>query len=179
MHTIKIRSGKTRDRIIAHLKRHPGATSATLAEALGQPESNISASLSKLNKTGAVTRQKVGHHYAYMLAAPKPKPDVADVLDLGLFAAVPGPSEAELAEREELKRRLAELEAWKAEALAKHPDLIPIDYEAYREALAAFYGTAGWGSIAEDISNGAPLTAPERQRIDGLIAAAKHFPKEA
>lgn len=177
MHTIKIRSGKTRDRIIAHLKRHPGATSATLAEALGQPESNISASLSKLNRTGAVTRQKVGHHYAYMLA--EPKPDVANVLDLGLFAVAQGPSEAELAEREELKRRLAELEAWKAEAVAKHPDLCPIDYEAYREALATFYGIAGWESISATIANGAPLTAAERQRIDGLIAAAKLFPKEA
>lgn len=178
MHTIKIRSGKTRDRIIAHLKRHPGATSATLAEALGQPESNISASLSKLNKTGAVTRQKVGHHYAYMLAAPKP--DVADVLDLGLFAVAQGPSEAELAEREELKRRLAELEAWKAEAVAKHPDLIAIDYEAYRPALAALYEAAWYATeSAEEIRNGAPLGPTEHLYIDGLIAAAKHFPKEA
>lgn len=174
MHTIKIRSGKTRDRIIAHLKRHPGATSATLAEALGQPESNISASLSKLNKTGAVTRQRVGRYYAYMLATPKP--DVADVLDLGLFAAVPGPSEAELAEREELKRRLAELEAWKAEALAKHPDLIPIDYEAYRPALHAFYEySLGFSTL----HTGRPMDEDEKNDIDGLIAAAKHFPKEA
>jgi hypothetical protein len=113
--------------------------------------------------------------------APQPKLKLVAPEDLGQLTlpipgnviAVPNPDVSVL------ERRLAELEAFKAEAIAKHPDLLPLDYEAYRPALAAFYGAAGWGNVAEDIVNGHPLTAAERNRIDGLIAAAKLFPQEA
>jgi hypothetical protein len=76
-----------------------------------------------------------------------------------------------------LQARLAELEAFKAEAVARHPDLIQIDYEPYRAALVAFYQVAGWENIAESMAGGAPITHVEQRRIAGLIAAAALLPE--
>ena len=76
-----------------------------------------------------------------------------------------------------LQARLAELEAFKAEAVARHPDLIQIDYEPYRAAPVAFYQVAGWENIAESMAGGAPITHVEQRRIAGLIAAAALLPE--
>jgi DNA-binding transcriptional ArsR family regulator len=183
-HNLTFRSGRTRDRIVDYLAKHPGATSETIAEALGITYAASASALSNMFGAGLVSRRRTGRSFAYMLKAeeaPQPKLKLVAPEDLGQLTlpipgnviAVPNPDVSVL------ERRLAELEAFKAEAIAKHPDLLPLDYEAYRPALAAFYGAAGWGNVAEDIVNGHPLTAAERNRIDGLIAAAKLFPQEA
>lgn len=187
-HNLTFRSGKTRDRIVDYLAKHPGATSDVMAEALGIGGNACASALNSMFNAGLVSRRRTGKFFAYMLKAeeaPKTKlilpedPDHPRQYTLLMPGVDANVTPLVTDERTALERRVAELEAFKAEALAKHPDLIPIDYEAYRDALAMFYGTAGWGSIAEDIANGHPLTVVERQRIDGLIAAAKLLPESA
>lgn len=160
-HNLKYHGGKTRDRIVDYLARNPGATAPRIARALGLDPSAASVALGSMHKVGITTRRIAGRAYAYMLRDGKQ----VEQANSGELAA--------------LQARLAELEAFKAEAVSKHPDLIPIDYEAYRAALAAFYTVGGWKSVGEDIANGANLSAAERQRIDGLIAAAALMPKGA
>lgn len=197
---IMLRAGKTRNQIVAYLSKHPGANVIEISEALGINQAAVSSSLSSLHKTGATTRWQVSHgRYAYMLRAPDPAtstakqpeklilpedPDnpgqitlLAPQIDVNadprLRRTRPHPIDPEV---ERLKARLAELEAFKAEAVAKHPELVPIDYEAYRPALAKYYEVTGHDVVAMTIENGWRLDNVERQRIDGLIAAAKLFP---
>ena len=188
-HNLTFRSGKTRDRIVDYLAKHPGATTDKITEALSLDSlNNASTALYSLFNAGLVSRRRAGRCYAYMLKAeeaPKVKlvlpedPDHPRQYTLLMPEVDINVAPLVIDERTALERRLAELEAFKAEALAKHPDLSPIDYEAYRPALARYYDVAGWPGNAEDIINGSPLTLPERNRIDGLIAAAKLFPEEA
>lgn len=200
---IMLRAGRTRNQIVAYLAKHPGATSDVLSKALGISRPAVSSSLSSLHKTGATTRWEVGHHrFAYMLRAPDPAsstakqpeklilpedPDnpgqitlLAPQIDVNadprLRRTRPQPIDNEV---EQLKARLAELEAFKAEAVAKHPELVPVNYEAYRSALLTYYRVGGWPNAANALSAGGPITPADRQRIDALIAAVKLFPEGA
>lgn len=179
-HNLTFRSGRTRDRIVDYLAKHPGATSEVIAEALGIGSNAAASALNSMNKNGLVSRWRAGKFYSYILKSEDrsqfnlrikklPPVDPNDPEQYTLL--MPVPSQPDVSE---LERRLAELEAFKAEAVAKHPDLIPFDYEAYRPALAAFYEAQGYGTTPAN-----PLTEADRRRIDGLIAAAKLFPENA
>lgn len=179
-HNLTFRSGKTRDRIVDYLAKHPGVTSEVIASALGITYAASASALNNMFNAGLVSRRRTGKFFAYMLKAEErshfdlrikklPPVDPNDPEQYTLL--MPVPSQPDVSE---LERRLAELEAFKAEAVAKHPDLIPIDYEAYRPALAAFYEAQGYGTTPAN-----PLTEADRRRIDGLIAAAKLFPENA
>lgn len=172
-HNLTFRSGKTRDRIVDYLAKHPGATSDVLAEALGISLAASSSALNSMFNAGLVSRWRVGKCFAYILKAEGgvtlkklPPVDPNDPEQYTLL--MPVPSQPDVTE---LERRLAELEAFKAEAIAKHPDLTPVDYEAYREALAAFYKVC-----CCEISIGAQMDQSDKNYIEGLIAAAKLFP---
>lgn len=185
-HNLTFRSGKTRDRIVDYLAKHPGATSEVLAGALGIGGNACASALNSMFNNGIVSRRRTGKYFAYMLKAeeaPKAKLILPEDPDHPRQYTLLTPEiDANVAplvtdERTALERRLAELEAFKAEALAKHPDLIPIDYEAYRPALAAFYRVSGL-TPRIDLPT-APLQYPEECAIDALIAAAKLFPENA
>ena len=162
---VMLRAGRVRNKIVAYLTKHPGATSEHLSEELGMSRALVSSALSSLHKTGATARQKVGQNrYAYMLRASSTQPSKAD----NTLSVLPS----------YLVRRLTELEAFKAEAIKRHPDLIPVDYEGCRAALTAFYTTLGLKDNVERIHADAPLTDIERRRIDALIAAARLLPAQ-
>jgi hypothetical protein len=78
-----------------------------------------------------------------------------------------------------LQARLAELEAFKAEAVAKHPDLIPFDYEAYRSAIIEFFHALGKRERVDHLVCREEMTFADRDIIDAMIAAAALFPKDA
>ena len=78
-----------------------------------------------------------------------------------------------------LQARLAELEAFKAEAVAKHPDLIPFDYEAYRIAIIEFFHALGKRERVDHLVCREEMTFADRDIIDAMIAAAALFPKDA
>lgn len=172
-HNLTFRSGKTRDRIVDYLAKHPGATSDVLAEKLGISLAASSSALNSMFNNGIVSRWRVGKCFAYILKAEGgatlkklPPLDPKDPEQYTLLMPVPPQPDVS-----ELERRLAELEAFKAEAIAKHPDLTPVDYEAYREALNALYAGAEWGFECSD-----PLDNIDKKNVDALIAAAKLFP---
>lgn len=172
-HNLTFRSGKTRDRIVDYLAKHPGATSDVLAEALGISNAASSSALNSMFNNGIVSRWRVGKFYAYILLGEGgvtlkklPPVDPNDPEQYTLLMPVPPQPDVT-----ELERRLAELEAFKAEAIAKHPDLTPVDYEAYREALNALYAGADWGFECSD-----PLDNIDKKNVDAMIAAAKLFP---
>ena len=184
------RSGKTRNRIADYLAKHPGATSDVIAGGLGITIASAASALTSMTDAGIVVRapNRVGRYYAYMLSASAKQPTTLSTTTERLVLPEDPDAPGQLTllmptaidpEVEQLKARLAELEAFKAEAVAKHPELVPIDYEAYRPALVTYYRVGGWDTIANQMQDGAPLTPAERQRIDGLIAAAKLFPEGA
>jgi DNA-binding transcriptional ArsR family regulator len=188
-HNLTFRSGKTRDRIVDYLAKHPGATTDKITEALSLDSlNNASTALYSLFNAGLVSRRRAGRCYAYMLKAeeaPKVKlvlpedPDHPRQYTLLMPEVDINVAPLVIDERTALERRLAELEAFKAEALAKHPDLSPIDYEAYRPALAAFYRATGMLACSYGVAGDDPFDKTDMETIDGLIAAAKLFPEEA
>ena len=166
-HNLTVRSGKTRDRIVDYLAKYPGATSDILAEKLGISLAASSSALNNMFNNGIVSRWRVGKCFAYMLKAESKEP-----LDLAPYLRTTGPDVSELERKlDELQAKVTELAEFKAEALAKHPDLSPIDYEAYRPALDAFYTAGDFG-----YTSSTPIDADDREYIHGLIAAAKLMP---
>lgn len=113
--------------VVQYLAGHPGATSISIAEALGHDPTGISGVLSRMHDHGMVARQRVGRYYHYILCAGEDNaPSTAEA---------PGapPQVAEL------RAKIAELEAWRDEASKRFPELVAPDYEPYRAVLQRFY----------------------------------------
>lgn len=166
-YNITYRGGKNRDRIVDYLAKNPGATSLDIAVELGISEGLSSSTMNSMLNAGIVSRRRRGKYYAYMLKAESKEP-----LDLAPYLRTTGPDVSELESKlAELQAKVNELAEFKAEALAKHPDLSPIDYEAYRPALDAFYVTSG-----ASYSSSTPIDDTDMETIRGLIAAAKLMP---
>ena len=53
--------GSSREKLIAHLREHPGSTAGDVAKALGLKRTSVSTQLSQLAKTGAVTKAARGY----------------------------------------------------------------------------------------------------------------------
>lgn len=122
-------NGPMRRDILAYIADHPNCTSAAIAQHLGKGHYNISTALGILTKRGVVARHRDGNEFRYVLPEPfkAHKPRKAPALpDLFITADTSKLFEAE-AQLELLAARIAELEAWKADAIAKHSDLAPVD----------------------------------------------------
>lgn len=78
----------------------------------------------------------------------------------------------------QMRDAIRELEAFKAEAIARHPDLAPVDYEAYREALALFFRARNSKSDEDHVSGGGILTPYHKEHIRGIIAASQLLSKD-
>lgn len=136
--------------VLNHIKANPGSTYATIATALDITEKQASQTLSHLYVKKFVTRQRQGYHYVYMLAEqPKPAPQVIGVPKLYVaedgvtlvtdepelplepsveLSAKKAEAVAELLsdqvfEIDRLRKEVAGLRQWKADAIAKYPDL--------------------------------------------------------
>lgn len=145
-----------RDKVAAFVRENPYCTSQDVAAALDVPLADASAGLNATFTKNITSRARQGRLYHYWLKGAAPPPNGA--ID---------PSAVE-----ELKARLADLEARLAVAESKHPDLRKIDYEAYRPALAAFYDAAPYGCNAS-----VPMDESDEEYIRGLIAAMPLMPK--
>lgn len=123
----------TIDVIKTHVRRNPGCTYTDITAATGAPDGTVAGALSKLFERGHVHRQKKGRRFHYFInAAPlaKPaKPIDTDAVDAWRQRAT------------ELQDKVDELYAWKQEAIAKHPDLQPVDplLEQARKIVADMY----------------------------------------
>lgn len=163
--------GKQRKAIYRHIEKNPGATYASVAEALNITTGNASAALSTMHDLGLIYRQRKGHFFAYFVVKDKPAPTPA--VDVSALKQ----------ELEELRQwkldavaatqslharidrqcgQIERLEAWKAEAIIKHPDLdedplLPrarkIVADMYRAKPDADEGTLGFADCIENGQN--------------------------
>lgn len=160
------RRGDTRDAILSHLRKNPGLTAEQLAVVLDKTGPAVRCALAKLaDRGGVIVRYRKGREFVYALAQQ--------------VSAKPTPfkePEAINADVEALKDKLAELaelEAFKAKALAVHPDLRERDYKPYRALLVEFYRAVGNTVAAEFAGTGYTLDGEDTTTIEALIVAAK------
>lgn len=161
------RRGDTRDAILSHLRKNPGLTAEQLAVVLDKTGPSIRCALAKLaDHGGVIVRYRKGREFVYALAQQ--------------VSAKSTPSkepEAVNADVEALKDKLAELEAFKAKALAVHPDLRERDYEPYRALLVEFYRAVGNDIACQFAGEGYALDDEDTTTIEALIVAAKAIAK--
>ena len=128
--------GFMRREILAHIAANPGCTSLDIANDIDRKHFNVGTALGILTKRGVVARQRDGKHFRYVLPqAYKPIKPRSKPVELDLFTIS---DDAKATEAEAMIERLAsrisklvkvvsELAKWKADAIAKHPDLAPVD----------------------------------------------------
>lgn len=136
------RTTNIRRAVIQHLAGHPGATSISIAEALGHNPTGVSGVLSRMHDHGMVARQRAGRQFHYILRAG---------WDEGSTDEVPGTA----LQVAELHAKIAELEAWKANAVEQYPELGAEDYEPYRAVLQRFYDIelSGWQAAEGELDD--------------------------
>ena len=153
------RRGALRDAILAYIAKHPGVTCEQIATALVHDVSSVRATMTKLTERGGVVaRYRKGRDFVYTLVQ-----QISPIKE----------PEAYSADVEALRAQLEELEAFKAKALAVHPDLAERDYEPYRPVLIEFYRAIGNDVGREFAEVGYTLDEDDTTTIEALIAASK------
>lgn len=127
-------------RALEYVKTHPGAFFRQMAADLDVPETSASSSLTQLHDKKLVTRQRRGRYFCYMVAGVAEAPAV----DAWRERAVA------------LQDKVDELYAWKLDALAKHPDLVPVDplLARARKAVADAFRAVNAPEHAADTEQG-------------------------
>jgi hypothetical protein len=125
--------GSTRRELLTFIRNNAGATSETISAALGKPANHYTGTLRTMFEDNLISRQRDGRSFRYFIpdraptAAEQAEPTDAE-LDFNLSATL----DKELIEdmRNDLAEMEAEidaLEAWKADAIKRYPDLGPVD----------------------------------------------------
>jgi hypothetical protein len=94
--------GELRRAVYAHVQSNPGCTSADVATHFPEQATSVGGTLSHMHDDGLLSRQKKGAHFHYFI------PEEQDALA-------------------KMHAQIAELQAWKATAIEKHPDLAKTD----------------------------------------------------
>ena len=125
------------NRVLDYIAANPGSTSLDIAAALGMGGTQASAALHHLYETGRVTRQRKSKCFVYILAERAEQIEHPDATDWRNRCERAEAHAAELqADFNALQELHDELLRWKANAIAKHPDLDPLLIEA-RKIVAA------------------------------------------
>lgn len=155
-----IGSGKTRNAILAALAKRPGQTAEELAKVINTTVGATRSALTQLAKnTSTVARYRKGRDYVYALAQQ-------------VHVAVKEP-EAVSADIAALQAKVAELEEFKAKALAEHPDLDAARYEQYRNVLAVHYEFIQHYGSAELLREGASFDEEDIELIEHIVHLAQ------
>lgn len=127
-------------RALEYVKTHPGAFFRQMAADLDVPETSASSSLTQLHDKKLVTRQRRGRYFCYMIVEAAEAP------------AIDAWRERAIA----LQDKVDELYAWKLDALAKHPDLTPVDplLAQARKAAADAFRAVNDPEYADQIEEG-------------------------
>lgn len=153
------RRGALRDAILAYIAKHPGVTCEQIATALVHDVSSVRATMTKLTERGGVVaRYRKGRDFVYTLVQ-----QISPIKE----------PEAHNADVEALRAQLEELGAFKAKALASHPDLAERDYEPYRPVLIEFYHNIGDTPSAYFAEDGGDFNDDDVTTIEALIIASK------
>lgn len=112
------------NRVLDYIAANPGSTSLDIAAALGMGGTQASAALHHLYETGRVTRQRKSKCFVYILAERAEQIEHPDATDWRNRCERAEAHAAELqADFNALQALHDELLDWKADAIAKHPDL--------------------------------------------------------
>jgi predicted transcriptional regulator len=153
--------GALRREILAYVRKHPACTTEDLSAALDRPISGLGDAMLGLVEQGLLGRQRDGRSYRYF----RPDRNFADMRDDTLIEAnrevefsseVIEEMEADLIE---MARAIEALERWKADAIAKHRDLAPVDPDLLRarEIAAAAMGDEAACDIRGGDADHSPL----------------------
>lgn len=112
------------NRVLDYIAANPGSTSLDIAAALGMGGTQASAALHHLYETGRVTRQRKSKCFVYILAERAEQIEHPDATDWRNRCERAEAHAATLqADFDALQELHDELLDWKADAIAKHPDL--------------------------------------------------------
>ena len=162
------RENTNRRAVYDYLFKHPGKTSTEVSEGLNLSHSEVSGPLSQLYAEGKLERQKVPNSFgkhAYFIPD-RERPVTTKVVTKFLPAEPVGDrrynemrSEYNALEavRDRLEVEVVELRQWKADAIAKHPDLVPVDplLLRARELAAKTLRDGGLDQFADNTADGA------------------------
>ena len=120
-------------RLLEYITANPGKTSLDAAADLGIGDQQAASGLSYLHDLGRLTRQRKGRCYVYILAE---RADDTPRLYIKADDELQARYDNLQADFNALQELHDELLRWKANAIAKHPDLDPLLIEA-RKIVAA------------------------------------------
>lgn len=151
---------------MSYLRKNPGQTAEQVSQATGLNHHGVRGAMARLADVGQLVRYRLSRTFVYAPATSSRSEKVSPVKE-------PEAANADIAE---LQAKLAELEAFKAEALERYPDLEAEDYEPYRGVLTQFYRDCDNLLEAELLADGDwALDEEYIATIKALINAAKRI----
>lgn len=151
--------GHLRRDVLAYVRKHPACTAEEMAEHFGKMPNVVSTAAKALWEAGVLGRQRDGKPFRYFLPAPSragERPESPCEIEFDFDVAPP----TDAVDVAALQAEIEALEQWKADAIAKHPDLAPIDPDLLRAreiAAAAMGDEAAAGDIMRGWDDHTPL----------------------
>lgn len=153
--------GALRREILAYVRKHPACTTEDLSAAINRPKSGFGDAMLALIEQGLLGRQRDGRSYRYF----RPDRSFADLRDdttiemnreVEFSSEIIEDMEADI---REMQAEIEALEQWRADAIAKHPDLAPVDPDLLRarEIAAAAMGDEAIADIRGGDADHSPL----------------------
>jgi hypothetical protein len=148
--------GSLRRELLTVVRKHPGATSENIAAVLGKPHNHYTGTLRTMFDEGLLGRQRHGRAFRYFIPDRAPATtEQAEPTDGEFDFKLSATLDKVLIE--DMRTDIAELEAeidaleqWKADAIARHPDLAPVDPLMVKAREIALSG--GWvDAFADEI----------------------------
>jgi DNA-binding transcriptional ArsR family regulator len=137
--------GSTRRELLTFIRNNAGATSETIAAALGKPANQYTGTLRAMYEDNLISRQRDGRSFRYFI------PDRVT--------------------NTEMEAEIDALEAWKADAIKRYPDLGPVDPLLVKAREIAV--TGGWvDAFADEIIVGHLDSHPIVQAIYATLQDA-------
>lgn len=156
--------GYVQNAVMSYLRKNPGLTAEQVSQATGLNHHGVRGAMARLADVGQLVRYRLSRTFVYAPATSSRSEKVSPVKE-------PEAANADIAE---LQAKLAELEAFKAEALERYPELEGESLERYRDVLAQFHRDSGNYLDAELlVDSNWPLDEEYVGTIKALINAAK------
>lgn len=157
-------TGDLRRKIVPYVKSHAGATAEEMSKALGHSASNVSTAARALWIKGVLGRQRDGRWFHYFVpeavqdeGRDDDRPESPCEIEFEFDFDVAPPTDA--VDVAALQAEIETLKQWQADAIAKHPDLAPVDPDLLRarEIAAAAMGDTAAGDIRGGEADHSPL----------------------
>ena len=165
-------TGDLRRKIVPYVKSHAGATAEDMSKALGHSASNVSTAARALWIKGVLGRQRDGRWFHYFVpeavqdeGSDDERPESPCEIEFDFDVAPP----TDAIDVAALQSEIETLKQWQADAIAKHPDLAPVDPDLLRAREIA--AAAVSDGRADDILRGWDDDTPLVQAVLTAIKA--------